>query len=173
LPSDEGSPRAGLSLLWAEARGGVIGDAGTIPWRIPEDLKRFKELTMGSAVIMGRRTWDSLPERFRPLEGRRNVVITRQPDWSADGAEVAHSFADALALAGDAPLWIIGGGEVYREAMPLADSLEVTEVDLAVEGDTLAPGIDSSWQRSDESEWLESSTGIRYRFVHYDRGTTD
>ncbi len=165
-----------LALVWAEAWGGVIGDGGTIPWHLPEDLARFRELTTGATVVMGRRTWDSLPERFRPLPGRENIVVTRQPEWQAAGARTAHSLEGALALAGaEASVWVIGGGEIYREALPLASRLEITEVDLDVPGDTLSPLAvtddaampdESSWQQTTqpESGWLESRTGLRYRF---------
>ena len=158
---------ARISLIWAQATDGVIGDAGSIPWHLPEDLAHFKELTQGGAVIMGRRTWDSLPERFRPLAGRRNIVITRQDDWTAKGATVVHSLAEALAAAADASVWIIGGGEIYRQAMPLADRLEVTEVDLEASGDTVAPAVDPRFGQVDTTEWLTSRTGLRYRFLSY------
>ncbi|MGY4856493.1 dihydrofolate reductase [Cryobacterium sp. AP23] len=168
MPSEAG-PAAPIGLIWAQAVNGVIGDAGTIPWRLPEDLARFKELTLTGAVVMGRRTWDSLPERFRPLAGRHNIVITRQPDWSADGATVTHSLTDALAAAGPGPVWIIGGGEVYRQSMPLADRLEVTEVDLNADGDTVAPAVDAAFAQIAAGDWLTSRTGLRYRFVSYER----
>ncbi len=164
-----------IALIWAQARGGIIGDAGTIPWRLPEDLTHFKELTLGDAVLMGRKTWDSLPERFRPLPGRRNLVLTRDPAWSATGASVVHSFGDAIAAADtgsasdDDLLWVIGGGELYRQSMTLASRLEVTELDLGVKGDTIAPAVDATWARLSASPWLESRTGIRYRFVSYAR----
>jgi dihydrofolate reductase len=173
LPSEQGQPAgaadATIGLIWAQAGNGVIGDAGTIPWRLPEDLARFKELTLSGAVVMGRRTWDSLPERFRPLAGRHNIVITRQPDWSAEGATVAHSLADALAVSGPGPVWIIGGGEIYRQAMPQADRLEVTEVDLDANGDTVAPMVDEAFTRVAGTDWLTSRTGLRYRFLSYER----
>ncbi|GGF20991.1 dihydrofolate reductase [Subtercola lobariae] len=159
-----------LGMIWAEARGGVIGDGGTIPWRLPEDLAHFKEVTLGHTVAMGRKTWDSLPERFRPLPGRRNLVLTRDPGWSSAGAEVVHSLSDAQrTIASDAQLWVIGGGELYRQCMPLATMLEVTELDMGVRGDTVAPAVDATWNRVTESPWLESATGIRYRFVSYAR----
>jgi len=166
LPSEA---QPAVAMIWAQARGGVIGDADTIPWRLPEDQARFKQLTAGAAVLMGRRTWDSLPERFRPLPGRRNIVITRSAGWTASGAEVASTPQAALAVAGAAPLWIIGGGEIYRTFLPLADRLEVTEIDLEVAGDTVAPTVDNQWERVEATEWLVSTSGIRYRFLTYDR----
>lgn len=167
-----GGADARIGLIWAQAVNGVIGDAGAIPWRLPEDLARFKELTLTGAVVMGRRTWDSLPERFRPLAGRHNIVITRQPHWSAEGATVAHSLADAVARAEAGPIWIIGGGEIYRQAMPLAGRLEVTEVDLAANGDTVAPAVGAAFAETAAGDWLTSRTGLRYRFVSYERVTT-
>jgi dihydrofolate reductase len=170
-PGRTGGADAHIGLIWAQAVNGVIGDAGTIPWRLPEDLARFKELTLTGAVVMGRRTWDSLPERFRPLAGRHNIVITRQTGWSAEGATVVHSLADALAAAGPGPVWIMGGGDIYRQAMPLADRLEVTEVDLDAPGDTVAPAVDAAFAQTDAGDWLTSRTGLRYRFVSYERVT--
>ena len=166
VPSGE-TATARIGLIWAEAQGGVIGDAGSIPWHLPEDLAHFKEITLGGSVIMGRRTWDSLPERFRPLAGRRNIVITRQPHWRAEGATVVHSLAEALAAAAPDPVWIIGGGDIYRQAMPLADRLEVTEVDLEASGDTVAPAVDPRFGQVDTTEWLTSRSGLRYRFLSY------
>ncbi|WP_127472605.1 dihydrofolate reductase [Microbacterium sulfonylureivorans] len=162
---------ARIGLVWAEAKGGVIGAGGGMPWHVPEDLAHFKAVTSGSPVVMGRKTWESLPERFRPLPGRRNIVVTRGEDWSADGAERAASLGAALTAATDAEppewVWIIGGGELFREGIAAADRLEVTELDLAVDGDTFAP--DRSGWRVAEIEpidgWHTSSSGIRYRFL--------
>ncbi len=158
-----------LALIWAEARDRVIGADGGIPWRLPEDMRRFRELTSGSPVIMGRRTWDSLPERFRPLPGRVNVVVTRQPGWSAPGAQVAHTVEEALALCADADTtWVMGGAQLYAAAIPLADRVEVTEVELDVDGDTRAPALGPEWTPH-AGDWLESAGGLRYRFVTYVR----
>ena len=163
-----------ISLVWAEARGGVIGDGGTIPWHVPEDLAHFKELTLGGTVVMGRRTWQSLPPRFRPLAGRRNVVVTRDRSWSAEGADVVHALDEILdaagSVAGSAPVWVIGGGEIYTQSLVKASRLEITEVDLDVPGDTTAPAIDPAlWRVVAETPWQESRTKTRYRFVSYDR----
>ncbi|GLY30251.1 dihydrofolate reductase [Kineosporia sp. NBRC 101731] len=157
-----------LSLIWAQARGGVIGRDGDIPWHVPEDQANFRRLTRGCAVIMGRATWDSLPERFRPLPDRVNVVLTRDPSWKADGAVVAHTPHKARELAGDGDIWVIGGGAVYAEYLPAADQLVVTEVDLAPAGDTYAPETGSEWV-PEPGDWLESRTGTRYRFITYRR----
>ena len=122
----------------------MIGDDGTIPWRLPEDMAHFRALTIGHPVVMGRRTWDSLPDRFRPLPGRRNIVVTRNPGWRADGAERAASLDDALDLVeGDERVFVIGGAEIYARHSR-ADELVLTEIDLDVEGDTLFP----AWDRS-------------------------
>ncbi len=157
-------------LVWAQAHDGVIGKDGTMPWHVPEDMAHFREVTGTNPVIMGRRTWDSLPERFRPLPGRRNIVVTRNVDWSAGGAEVANSVADAIELAFDgdtAAVSIIGGGQLYRAALPLATALEVTELDVDVEGDTHAPATDG-FASVAASDWETSKTGIRYRFVRFE-----
>ena len=159
-----------LGLIWAQASNGVIGRDNAIPWRIPEDMAHFKNLTTGHPVVMGRRTWDSLPPRFRPLTDRRNIVVTRDRDWSADGAEVAHSIDDALALAGDRETWVMGGGEIYAATLGRADRLIVTEVDLDVDGDAYAPELGPEWVAAATGDWLTSSRdGVRFRFVTYAR----
>ncbi len=161
-----------VGLVWAEASGGVIGAEGGMPWYVPEDLAHFKELTLGAPVVMGRRTWESFPERFRPLPGRRNIVVTRDAAWAAHGAERAGSLPEALALAGDdAPerVWVIGGGALFREAMEVADRLEVTELDLAVAGDTFAPDRSGWIVTTQERAWSTSRSGIRYRFLRLAR----
>ncbi|HEX3139212.1 MAG TPA: dihydrofolate reductase, partial [Rhizobacter sp.] len=122
--------RPTLSLIAAVARNGVIGHANTLLWRLPEDQRFFRLTTQGSPVIMGRKTWDSLPPRFRPLPGRRNIVVTRNQQWQAEGAEPAGSLQDALALAtGAAQVFVIGGAELYAAALPLADRLVLTEIE--------------------------------------------
>jgi len=158
---------ARIGLVWAEAADGVIGADGGMPWHVPEDLAHFKAVTMGAPVIMGRRTWESFPDRFRPLPGRRNIVVTRNGRWHADGAEHAASLDEALALAGSERVWVIGGGALFREAMPRADLLEVTELDLEVDGDTFAPEREG-WRIAEVEPvdgWHTSRTGIRYRFL--------
>jgi dihydrofolate reductase len=155
-----------VALIWAQATNGIIGKDGGIPWHLPEDLANFKALTAGHAVLMGRATWDSLPERFRPLPERRNLVLTRQVGWSADGAEPVGSIADAIATT-DGELWVIGGGLVYDVAMPFAEQLVVTEIDLEVDGDTVAPVIDERWTLIETTDWLTSIKGLRYRIARY------
>ncbi|MEP6480740.1 MAG: dihydrofolate reductase [Rhodoglobus sp.] len=161
-----------LGLIWAQGEGGVIGFGGAMPWHVPEDLAHFKEITLGGPVVMGRKTWDSLNPRFRPLPGRRNIVITRQQEWVADGVEVAHSLKAALELVGIGPTWVIGGGQIFRESIALADRLEVTEINGRYEGDAHAPEIDRSWVPiavDPTAGWATSRTGIEYRFLRYER----
>lgn len=165
-----------IGLIWAEARGGVIGAHGGMPWHVPEDLAHFKAATLGAPVVMGRRTWESFPDRFRPLPGRRNIVVTHREEWTDAGAERAASLDAALAAAReDDPewVWVIGGGQLYREAIPLADRLEVTELDLDVDGDTRAPAR-GGWETvaaDPSSGWHTSRSGIRYRFLTQERAT--
>ncbi|MEO9328705.1 dihydrofolate reductase [Gordonia aurantiaca] len=167
---------AHVRLVWAQGnpvdgRGAAIGRGNTIPWRVPEDLARFKELTVGHPVVMGRKTWDSLPPRFRPLPDRANIVVTRNPDWAADGALVARTVDDALKLADDDLVSVIGGGELYRAALEFATELRITEIDVDVEGaDAFAPRVGPEWTPSDAGEWQTSTSGLRYRFVDYVRG---
>lgn len=158
-----------LGMIWAQGRDGVIGADGVMPWHVPEDLAHFRDITMGHPVIMGRRTWDSIPERFRPLPGRRNIVLTRDEGWMDAAAQVAHDPESALALAGPAEAWVIGGGTVYAAFLPLADTLEVTEVDGDYTGDTYAPHLDDQWMRAHETPWTTSRAGPRFRFVTYTR----
>ena len=182
--ADEGTPRIGM--IWAQARGGVIGADGTMPWHLPEDLKHFSRTTKGSPVVMGRRTWESFPAKYRPLPGRTNIVITRDDAFAADGALRAASLDEALALArtdlarrvAEAPaqagdvLWVIGGGRVYAEAMDRADLLVVTEIDLEIDGDTHAPAIPAGFRRveADPAEgWHEAANGLRRRALTYRR----
>jgi len=153
-------------LIWAEAHGGVIGAEGGMPWHVPEDLAHFKTVTLGAPVVMGRKTWDSLPERFRPLPDRENIVITRQQDWAAEGARRAATVADAVR--GQDRVWIIGGAEIFRQVILDADRLEVTELDVDVAGDAYAPSKEG-WRLVDEGEWQTSRSGIRYRFLGYER----
>ena len=159
-----------ISLLAAVASDGVIGLGGAIPWRIPEDMARFRERTTGHAVVMGRKTWDSLPERFRPLPGRRNVVVTRNPGWSAEGAERAGSLEDALHLVEGVPqVFVIGGAELFAAALPLADELLLTEIDADVEGDTFFPPWDRAAFAETSREEYVSEAGTPFAFVTYER----
>jgi dihydrofolate reductase len=159
-----------VALVAAVARNGVIGRDGTVPWRLPEDMEHFRAATIGHPVVMGRRTWDSLPDRFRPLPERRNVVVTRNPDWSGEGAERAGSIEDALRLLEDEPrVSVIGGGELYAAALPLADELLLTEIDSKVDGDTFFPGFDHSEFAEVSREPHVSADGTAFSFVTYVR----
>src|SRR5690554_1475013 len=172
--------QASVGLIWAESEGGIIGSDGTLPWHLPEDLAHFKELTLGSPVVMGRKSWDALPDRFRPLPGRRNIVVTRNAQWQADGAEVAHSVDEALSLASEpatATVWVIGGAQIFASAIERADRLEVTQIRERFDGDTTAPAIDESWVQAAADPvsagstrgWHTSRTGIEYRYLSYER----
>jgi dihydrofolate reductase len=157
-----------LGLVWAQSTSGVIGRANGIPWRLPEDQARFRELTMGHTVVMGRLTWESLPAKVRPLPGRKNVVVTRQAGYAADGATVVGGLDEALA--GDEN-WVIGGAQIYALALPIATRCEVTEVDVDLpreDGDAVAPVLDEEWIGT-EGEWRVSASGLRYRFSSHRR----
>lgn len=171
-----------IKAMWAQASDdqgrAVIGHRGEMPWHLPEDLARFQALTMGHAVIMGRRTWESLPPKFRPLPGRTNIVVTSL--GALEGAATAGSLAGALELADalvasddlreDATRWIIGGARLFAAAVEAADVLEVTEIELTVPGDTFAPEIPAhAWGVESKSPWALSAGGVQYRFVTYGR----
>jgi dihydrofolate reductase len=159
-----------VNLIYAQARGGVIGANGDMPWRLPEDLAHFKATTLGAPVVMGRKTWDSIPPKFRPLPGRRNLVITRQTDWRADGAEVAHSLDEALArLHDEAEVWVMGGAQIYAQAQSLAQRAVVTEIDANFAGDAFAPQLDGAWRETQRSARQLSRGGLAYCFVTWER----
>ena len=162
-----GRPRIGL--IWAQARGGVIGKDDTMPWHLPEDLAHFKRTTLSHPVIMGRKTWDSLPARFRPLPGRANLVVTRQGDWNEIGAQSASSLREALQQCENSEqVWVIGGAQIYAQALPLADELVVTEIDADIDGDAFAPAIGPEWQAVARQP-LVAGNGMRLAFVTWRR----
>ncbi|RZT20404.1 dihydrofolate reductase [Kribbella sp. VKM Ac-2569] len=148
-----------IILIAAVGRNGVIGRDNDLPWRIREDLQRFKQLTLGHTLVMGRKTYDSIG---RPLPGRRTVVVTRQPDWSADGVEITHSLESALKY--DGTLYVAGGGEIYRQALPSAEALELTEVDQSPDGNVTFPELDPT-------TWTETARDPHdgFSFVSYRR----
>lgn len=161
-----------LGMIWAQAHGRVIGRDGDIPWYLPEDLAHFRRTTKGQAVVMGRTSWECLPPTYRPLPGRRNVVLTRNDAYDAPGAELAPSLEDALARLGDVDTWICGGAQVYAEALPQADVLVVTDIDLDVAGDAHAPPLGPEWRlvaREPADGWLTGECGLRYRISTYRR----
>jgi dihydrofolate reductase len=140
-----------------------------MPWHLPEDLAHFKQVTQGHPVIMGRRTWLSIPPRLRPLPGRRNIVLTRQPDWFAEGAETARDLPEAIGLCADAPLaWVIGGAQIYAQAEPLARIAEITEIHAPFAGDAYAPALGLGWRETARTTHTAAS-GLRYSFVRYER----
>lgn len=165
------SPHPTLTLIAAVDRRGAIGRDGGLLWHEREDQAHFRRVTMGCPVIMGRKTWDSLPERFRPLPGRRNVVVTRNAAWQAAGAERAGSLGEALALVADAPrVCTIGGGELYALALPHADELVLTEIDKAFDGaDAFFPRFDRKAFAETTREERVAGDGTPFAFVTYRR----
>ena len=160
--------RPPVTLIVARAENGVIGRDGKLPWHIPADLKRFKALTMGSAMVMGRSTFDSLPGL---LPGRRHIVLTRNPDWTADGAEVAHSVEQALALAANERVSVIGGAEIFGLFMDLADRIELTDVLADIDGDTPMPDprTTGEWHETFSDEHAAADGRPPFRFVTLER----
>ena len=156
-----------LSLIAAVARNGAIGKNNALLVHLSEDLKRFKRVTLGHPIVMGRKTWDSIG---RPLPGRRNIVVTRNPHWRAEGAEAAASLPQALAQARPADkVFVIGGAELYAAAMPLADELVLTELDADFDGDAWFPAWDRSQFVAGEAECHVTPGGLAYRYVSYRR----
>jgi dihydrofolate reductase len=161
---------AEIILIAAVANNRVIGRDNQLIWNIPEDMAHFKKLTAGHTVLMGRKTWESLPPRFRPLPGRRNIVITRQADYAAAGAEIANSLEMGLKMASTAEsVFVIGGAEIYTQALPHADRLELTEVNLTPEGDAWFPEFSSSEWLAAQRESIVSQSGVAVDFVSYRR----
>lgn len=186
-----------IGVIWAQARGGVIGANGTMPWHVPEDLAFFRATTMGRPVIMGRTTWESLPAAYRPLPGRVNIVVSRTVS-NLPGALVASSVGQAFALArertaslnveqsggpsdaakSDVAAWVIGGAQIYAQAVALADVAVVTEIDLDIAGDAYAPELGDEWTAvasdpqptgADAECWHMSKSGLKYRFITRER----
>ena len=157
-----------VAIVAAVARNGVIGHRNQMPWHLPEDLRRFKQLTLGHAVIMGRRTFESIGW---PLAGRNNIVVTRSPDWTRAGCHAAHSLAAALATVREREdAFVIGGAQIYSLALPIASRLYMTEIERDFEGDAFFPEFDRSrWREaSRESRVLDGAGGFGYHFVAYD-----
>ena len=163
-----------IHLIFARAANGVIGANNQLPWHLPEDMAFFKQKTAGGTVVMGRKTWDSLPARFRPLPGRHNVVVTRQAGWQPDPASdqvsVAGDLAQALhaARAIGKPVWVIGGAQIYAQALPLADEVWVTEIAQNFDGDAYAPTLGAEWHEASR-ESHTSANGLAFSFVGYRR----
>ena len=156
-----------INLIYARAANGVIGKDNAMPWHLPEDMAHFKQLTGGCPVIMGRKTWDSLPAKFRPLPGRHNIVISRQAGYLAEGASTAASLDQALCLCeADSQVWVIGGAQIYALAEPLADRVEVTEIAQQFDGDAFAPDLGPRWQEAARQAHV-SANGLHFSFVTY------
>lgn len=163
-----GMPR--LHLIYARAANGVIGINGTLPWHLPEDLAHFKRTTLGCPVIMGRKTWDSLPPKFRPLPGRTNIVVTRQPDWNETGAQRASDMREALQLCEQSEdVWVIGGAQLYALAEPMASTAVVTEIAQDFAGDAFAPNLGPAWKETARDRQV-AANGLAFSFVTYTRG---
>jgi dihydrofolate reductase len=158
-----------LHLIYARAANGVIGKDGTLPWHLPEDLAHFKRATLGCPVIMGRKTWDSLPPKFRPLPGRTNIVITRQAEFGENGAQPASSLDSALQICKQSQdVWVIGGAQLYALAEPLACTAVVTEIDADFDGDAFAPTLGPAWRETARERHVAAS-GLQFSFVTYTR----
>lgn len=177
-----------LGAIWAQSLDGIIGDGATMPWHVPEDLAHFKTVTMGSPVVMGRKTWESLPERFRPLPGRDNYVLSRQrPGTWSQGARVIHDFGDLPDLVGDVDTWVMGGGQLYAAALDFVDVIELTLMganigDIYADDAVYAPEIPAHFGLTADSGWHTSNDGrleipghepsdlpLKYRFMTYER----
>ena len=162
-----------LFMIYARARNGVIGNLGQLPWHLPEDLAHFKRTTLGQPVLMGRVTWESLPEKFRPLPGRSNVVVSRQTSFSAAGAQLASSLEAAMALFPPAEIiWLIGGAQLYAQGLSIASQIVVTEIDADYEGDAFAPLISSNdWTETHRTSHV-SAQGLAYHLVTLQKRNT-
>jgi len=168
-PPTRGAPRGPqLAIIAAVAANGVIGANNRLPWRLPEDLRRFRALTTGHAVIMGRKTWESIGH---PLPDRQNIVVTRRKDFVADNAQTACSLDDAIArVRMPQPAFVIGGSELFREAMPRASTLHLTEIERAFDGDAMFPSFDrAAWRESARERRTDAAQGFAYAFVTYER----
>lgn len=186
-----GFARSSVNLIWAQSRSldgrsGAIGLGGGMPWHLSEDLRHFKELTVSHPVIMGRRTWESFPDRFRPLPNRDNIVISRNPRYRAKGAVTAEDLRSAIELAGEEAIpddgmdrkeiWVIGGAQVFHDALPYATRAYITQIDAAFEADTFAPDLDALvddglWRMVDAGAWMtpaDEPSIRRFRYVTYE-----
>ena len=158
-----------ITVIYARAKNGVIGKDGDLPWRLPADLKRFKALTMGKPMIMGRKTFESLPGL---LPGRRHIVLTRKERWDSGGAEIARSIDEALAIAGDGDVAIIGGAAIYDVFLPRADRVELTQIHAAYEGDTYMPPLGSEWEITTREDHEADGERPAFSFLTLERSTS-
>lgn len=158
-----------LNLIFARAANGVIGIHNTLPWHLPEDLAHFKRTTLGCPVIMGHKTWDGLPAKFRPLPGRPNIVVTRQKNWQAKAAQTARSIEQACTMCPvDSTAWVIGGAEIYALALPMSSLAVVTDIEASFEGDAFAPQFGPEWTEIARERHV-ATTGLNFSFVTYQR----
>lgn len=160
-----------INVIWAQAHNRVIGLNGSMPWHLSEDLAHFKRTTLGCPVIMGRKTWDSLPPKFRPLPGRANIVLTRQTGWQTHGVQASPDLHGALLFCEQIQpavpaVWVIGGAQIYAQALPLAHKIVITEIDATFEGDAFAPQLGAEWHET-QRESHTSASGLAYSFVTY------
>ncbi len=163
-----------INLIWAQAKNRVIGYHGSMPWHLPEDLAHFRKVTENNPVIMGRKTWESLPPRFRPLPNRRNIVLTRQPNWGEQyertevikANSIESSITPQIVGPGVKDVWVIGGGQIYKQFMQRASRIEITEIHAEFQGDTQAPELGNEWKEDLRVE-NTSTDGIRFDFVTY------
>ncbi|WP_427015342.1 dihydrofolate reductase [Pseudarthrobacter sp. P1] len=173
-----------IGMVWAQTTGGVIGRDGGMPWHLPEDLAHFKKLTLGHPVVMGRKTWESFPEKYRPLPGRTNIVISRQADWAstpaAAGAVVVPSVEEALVEAQFSPggneVWVIGGGQVFDQVLQETNVAVVTVINSDADGDTMAPALGPEWSfrgATPVEGWHTSTNGTEYRFTLWAKGESE
>ena len=162
-----------INLIWAEAHNHVIGLNGVMPWHLPEDLAHFKRVTLGFPVIMGRKTWDSIPQRFRPLPGRMNIVVSHQADFLASPPPNGMRSCDSLQAALDmssqySDVWVIGGAQIYAQTLPLASKVVVTHIDADFAGDAFAPVLGPEWRVLSHESHV-AANGLPYAFVTYVR----
>lgn len=173
-----------VGMIWAQTNQGVIGADGGMPWKLPEDMAHFKRVTSGHPVVMGRRTWESFPEKFRPLPDRTNIVMTRQESWGASaesaGATVVSTIEDALVEAQFSPggneVWVIGGGQVYAQALEHCNVAVITVINTDVPGDTAAPSLGDDWSfrgATPKEGWLTSKNGTEYRITLWAKGDSE
>jgi len=156
-----------ITIIVAKSNNGIIGKDGDLPWRLPEDLKRFKRLTTGNIVVMGRKTYDSIG---RPLPNRKNIVISRNTSLKIEGVEIEHDLIDVLKRNQGENVYVIGGGQIYADSLPLTEKLEITEVDVELIGDTSFPEIDSShWKEIFREKRVDSESNLTYSFVSLER----
>lgn len=162
---------ANINIIVATSINNCIGVNGDLPWHLPTDLKRFKEITSGNIVIMGRKCWESIPEKYRPLEDRTNVVITRNKDYVAEGAEIRHDLIEALDefAWGNEDVFVIGGAEIYKQAFPYANQLFLTRIMAEVDGDTYLEGIEPQDWVLIGFEGPVEEDGLKYVFQNYKR----